>query len=255
MSTASSNTNPFVELLGPTLIRDANGKQTVKTVDALKGKDLVLLYFSASWCSPCQTFSPILKEFYKKTNNSKHNVEIIYVSSDSSVAEFEGYFGTMPWLSLPVEETATIKNKLAQTMKIRGIPALIVLDKQALYISDQARNDVTAYTKESNKEAALVNLIASWKAIKPVPLDQAPFEGSTAPGAGGFMGILMTLLKNPAAIFALMYFVKWAMRKYKQLTLPDDDDGSDDAAADAAAAAAMLQGQAAAPNDDGQTEF
>jgi hypothetical protein len=148
----------------------------------------------------------------------------------------------MPWLSSPAEETATIKNNLARTMKIRGTPALIVFDKQALYISDQARNDVTACIKKSNKEAALIDLIASWKAIKPVPSDQAPFEGSTAAGAGGFMGILMTLLKNPAAIFALMYFVKWAMRKYKQLTVADDDDGSDDAAAAAAVAVVMLQG-------------
>mmetsp|Transcript_29500 Transcript_29500/g.81081 ORF Transcript_29500/g.81081 Transcript_29500/m.81081 type:complete len:247 (+) Transcript_29500:82-822(+) len=207
---------PLVELLGETLIQDPKGKKTVKTVDALKNKDLVLLYFSASWCPPCRAFSPILKEFYKLGHKS---IECVYVSSDSNVDEFEGYFGQMPWLSLPVEGTANIKNKLAQTMQIRGIPALIVLDaKTGFFLTDQAREQVTQAMKASDKKAGAEELIeTTWKKeTTAVPLDQAKFEGGSG-GPKGVMSIVMALLKNPAAIFAIMYFVKWFMRKYKEI--------------------------------------
>ena len=42
--------DPMEALLGKELIRDARGTSKLATTAALKGKDLVLLYFSASWC-------------------------------------------------------------------------------------------------------------------------------------------------------------------------------------------------------------
>lgn len=41
--------DPMEMLLGSELIRDAKGKTKLATTAALKGKKLVLLYFSASW--------------------------------------------------------------------------------------------------------------------------------------------------------------------------------------------------------------
>merc|ERR1711879_519191 len=48
--------------------------------DALAGKDIILIYFSAHWCPPCRGFTPILKDFYEEVDG----VEIIFVSSDQS---------------------------------------------------------------------------------------------------------------------------------------------------------------------------
>ena len=42
--------DPMEALVGNELIRDAKGQTKLATTTALKGKDLVLLYFSASWC-------------------------------------------------------------------------------------------------------------------------------------------------------------------------------------------------------------
>ena len=33
--------------------------------EALAGKDIILIYFSAHWCPPCRGFTPILKDFYE----------------------------------------------------------------------------------------------------------------------------------------------------------------------------------------------
>merc|ERR1712213_186580 len=48
--------------------------------EALAGKDIILIYFSAHWCPPCRGFTPILKDFYEEVDG----VEIIFVSSDQS---------------------------------------------------------------------------------------------------------------------------------------------------------------------------
>lgn len=42
------------------------------------------LYFSAAWCPPCQTFTPMLRSFYKITNQEFATLEVVYVPCDRS---------------------------------------------------------------------------------------------------------------------------------------------------------------------------
>jgi nucleoredoxin len=51
---------------------------------------VVALYFSASWCPPCKTFSPRLIDFYLAAAKD-NGLEIVYVSSDKTVESFETY--------------------------------------------------------------------------------------------------------------------------------------------------------------------
>lgn len=51
----------------------------VSARDALKGK-FVGVYFSASWCPPCQRFTPKLVEAYTSSLKDK-NLEIVFVSA------------------------------------------------------------------------------------------------------------------------------------------------------------------------------
>jgi hypothetical protein len=127
----------------------------------------------------------------------------VYISSDKNLQEFEDYFGTMPWLSLPEgsgESSSEIKNKLSQTFQIRGIPTLIVVDvKTGKFITATAREDVM---KVGGKDAGKgLDLIKQWKAIEPVPISEA----NLSQGPGGVLGIVqaivMHILKNPIFIF------------------------------------------------------
>jgi thiol-disulfide isomerase/thioredoxin len=64
---------------------------TTQSVLTKKNKpvEYVLLYFSASWCPPCQSFTPILADFYQRYPDQ---MEIIYISSDRNVTEFTKYY-------------------------------------------------------------------------------------------------------------------------------------------------------------------
>ena len=112
----------------------------------------------------------------------------------------------MPWPSLPMMGTASIKQALAQACQIRGIPTLIVLDrKTGHFVTDQARNDVLKWKQSGTKETAKA-LVDQWKAVEAVPLSEAKFGG----GATGFslLSIISTVAKNPAFIFGLIYIFK-----------------------------------------------
>jgi nucleoredoxin len=201
----------LAELLGPKLLLNAKGaKRDTKT--ALKNKDLILLYFSASWCPPCKTFSPILMDFYNETAKD-HNLEIIYVSSDRTVADFTEYYGKMPWLAIPSDEgAAAIKSVLADKLKISAIPTLVVLDGDGKYITNNAREAVGAAAAFEEKRNQLIQW---WKNKEAVPLDQADLGGGSW-FSGGIGGILMAIMKNPTYIFGLLYLFKMAKTFFQE---------------------------------------
>ena len=141
------------------------------TLQALDKKELVLLYFSAAWCPPCQKFSPLLKKFYKACQETEGiNIEVVYVSSDRDLGEFQEYYSQMPWLAIESQKHKTIATKKCH---IQGIPSLVVLNGEGKFVTDQARNAVAAAAGNLDKVKALVE---EWKAIEAVPLEEAKFS-------------------------------------------------------------------------------
>jgi nucleoredoxin len=204
--------SPMESLLGPTLLTKAK-QPAKKTSKLMESKDLVALYFSASWCPPCKAFSPILAEFYN--NCAKDGkLEIVYVSSDRTIPDFDEYYKKMPWLSIGTDAgSAAIKNNLAQQIKIQGIPTLIVIDaKTGEFVTGSAREDVTKVG--GNKQNGL-QLIEDWKQKERVPLAEANLEGGGQEGPGGLLiKFLMYFAKNPMYVFGLIYMYKYVMRNY-----------------------------------------
>lgn len=60
-------------------------------------KSIVGLFFSASWCPPCKTFTPMLIEFYNVINDKnglnkkQQSMEIVFVSSDHDEQSLTNY--------------------------------------------------------------------------------------------------------------------------------------------------------------------
>ncbi len=103
---------------------DGKGKSTKSD---LSKKKYVVLYYSASWCGPCQKFTPELVKFYEK--NKKANFEIVFISRDRSEKDMLAYMNSKK-MSFPALDFKKIKNfKELEKYSGRGIPHLAVIDE------------------------------------------------------------------------------------------------------------------------------
>ena len=123
------------------------------------------LYFSAHWCPPCRNFTPKLINFYEVANKTQKQIEIIFVSSDKNEAEFNEYFGSMPWLSIPFKDEAI--NNLKESFEIMGIPTFLVFNSEGKLIDDKARTTVeNRYPKNGYTEQTTKTIIDIWSGKK-----------------------------------------------------------------------------------------
>lgn len=70
----------------------------------------------------------MLSELYSVLKESlpTHGLEVVFVSSDRDQNEFQNYYNSMPWLSLPFGSYQ--KQILSSVYGVKGIPSLVVLD-------------------------------------------------------------------------------------------------------------------------------
>ena len=156
---------PIESIVGEKLLSKVNEPlQSTKSLLIDNNKELVGLFFSASWNRPCiKFFENYLLPFYNHVNGSedKNNkskskssgFEIIFLSSDNDYVDFENYYKQMPWLSLPTTEDGgkSIKAELITKLKIQDIPCLIIIDvKTGKFVSGNAINEITTVIMNNN---------------------------------------------------------------------------------------------------------
>lgn len=88
---------------------------------------IVGLYFSAQYCSYCKIFTPLLMSAYHQMQ--LNGIEIIYIASDKTLAEFHAYTQDHPWLLLPYEESKEDRASLRAMYDIKTIPALLFFNR------------------------------------------------------------------------------------------------------------------------------
>uniref|UniRef100_A0A0B7BK01 Thioredoxin domain-containing protein n=1 Tax=Arion vulgaris TaxID=1028688 RepID=A0A0B7BK01_9EUPU len=99
------------------------------SVSSLEANDLLGIYFSAHWCSPCRCFTPTLAECYNKVTSAGKKWEIIFISLDKDEESCKQYYESMPWLLFPFE--SDLKETLADKYEVTGIPTLLLLDPKS----------------------------------------------------------------------------------------------------------------------------
>jgi len=117
--------------LGDYLSQVVDNKGNAVSVETLPQRsNLVALYFSASWCAPCQQFTPLLIKLYQTLNanctGQAKQLEIILLSKDSSKNDFASYFSGQPWKAAPYQHHGI--NGLSTVLSLVGIPSLIFLN-------------------------------------------------------------------------------------------------------------------------------
>lgn len=143
---------PYIDLLGETLLSLEMVDETRAMVhqhytnEALAGKKVVGLYFSADWCGPCKQFTPDLVNFYNKMNSRRgkqDEFEIVWISRCRTVDDFGQYFTQMNWLALPPDlAMGELGQTLGDKFKVKSIPTLVLLDEIGNVITLDGRNKI-----------------------------------------------------------------------------------------------------------------
>jgi nucleoredoxin len=121
------------------LVAFQNGVISPYEPGRLAGIKFFGIYYSASWCGPCRSFTPNLVDAYGKIRSLYPEFEIVHVNLDKSAAEMAAYMRDdhMPWPALTWKA-------LRQTPEIEryaggGIPCLVLIDENGKVLSDTYR--------------------------------------------------------------------------------------------------------------------
>lgn len=72
-------------------------------------------------------FTPKLISYYNHRKSiGKNDLEILFCSSDNSEPEFNEYFGSMPWLAIPLNDSRI--QALSRRFGVQGIPTFVIID-------------------------------------------------------------------------------------------------------------------------------
>lgn len=123
----------FDEVLWGNLLTLQHGK--LRESGAIeKPRKYYIFYYTASWCGPCQKFTPSLVKWYNENKNG--NFEIFLISADRGKEAMESYAKSkkMPWPHLKMGQLPAFRNEFQHG--VRGIPALIVCERDGTVIGD-----------------------------------------------------------------------------------------------------------------------
>lgn len=104
------------------------GKKFSSLKNFVKPTKYYLFYYTASWCPPCQKFTPSLVDFYDQKKPGNDEFEIILITSDSDEEAMEGYAADkkMAWPQLKLSKAEGFKKTFKHPGD--GIPNLVLTD-------------------------------------------------------------------------------------------------------------------------------
>ena len=141
--TSKNSTSPEQRTLSHAgLIPDTllNKEGTEISTESLQGK-YVGLYFSASWCGPCRSFTPKLIRF---RNEHADKFEVVLVGGDGTAKDQAKYIKKydMPWLSMINQSDAA--RQANESLGVKYIPFLVILDPSGKVVSKEGVKEIRA---------------------------------------------------------------------------------------------------------------
>lgn len=126
-ASASGAVSVFDEVLEGQLVK-LSGESLKRHSLEQKPTKYYLFYYTASWCPPCQKFTPNLVEFYNTHKPESGEFEIILVTSDRDEDAMEEYAvdKKMEWPHLKLSKVERFKKKFQHPGS--GIPNLVLTD-------------------------------------------------------------------------------------------------------------------------------
>lgn len=116
----------------------------------LGDNEFIALYFSAHWCPPCKGFTPVFSDIYKKWRADGKKVEVVLISLDNDVSQFQTYYDIQPWLAVPYGDERV--GSLLKLFGIQGIPALILITGDGVIVDKNARKEVMMKKEKAYEE-------------------------------------------------------------------------------------------------------
>jgi nucleoredoxin len=123
----------FDKVLEGNLVK-LDGK-SLKPTPLVKPTKYYIFYYTASWCGPCQAFTPSLVEFYNQTKPGNGNFELVLITNDSDQDDMTKYAvaKSMPWPQLKFSKVEAFTKKFDHG--VSGIPAVIVCDLEGKIVA------------------------------------------------------------------------------------------------------------------------
>lgn len=112
-----------------------DGRKLKRHEPASKPTKHYVFYYTASWCGPCQAYTPQLVDFYNKAKKDNNTFEVVLISSDQDEDAMEGYAKdkSMPWPHLKLSKAGDFKSKFKHG--VTGIPSVIICDLEGNVVS------------------------------------------------------------------------------------------------------------------------
>lgn len=133
-------------------------KEGTVDLSAFTSTKVLAIYFSAQWCGVCRTFTQELVKFYNEVNKTETQLQILFISSDDTSADFEEHYKLMPWFAVTYDDES--REDFGYACKVVSLPHLILIDKDGKVKRDKAHNDI-----RNNPTKTPAEIFETWKAL------------------------------------------------------------------------------------------
>ena len=160
-SDSSQQATGFSKDLQGRLVVLEDGQTKSFDASTLQGVKYWAVYYSASWCPDCSTFTPDLVGFYKAFKPDHPNFELIFVCHDKTEEAMLNYMKTdrMTWPAVRYSDRRDPK-LLVLKYAAKGIPNLVLVDENGKVLSS---------TYDGTKELGPKKVMDDIKQLVPVP--------------------------------------------------------------------------------------